>query len=368
MKKRLFLVCALLALLAVCLCACGEVKQPDTTEAPAITTEAPAITTEAPAVTTEAPVVTTEAPVVTTAPTGNPDCAHQFAEVSYVEPLALKDGEKKFECSLCGGTYVEVVPMTRSIKLLAIGNSFSGNALAYLGDICMEAGVEEVIIGHAKKTSSSIDTHLDNIKNNTAAYSYEKFTNGTEETVSDVTLDHCLLDEEWEIVTLQQRSANSGRQDTYARLDDLIAYVKGKHSDADIYWHMTWACHKDSTSESFEPYDYDQMKMYTKITATVKVTVAKKADIVGIIPAGTVFQNIRTSSIGDNVTAEDGLHASPFGRYVLGLTWYAKLTGGDLDKAYGCPSSEMSTKFVIVKEAIENSFVTPYKVTQSQYK
>ena len=303
---------------------------------------------------------------------GFPGGTSQFVEVSYTKPLALKDGEKKFECSSCGGTYVEVIPMTRSIKILAIGNSFSANSLAYFDDICMAAGIQEVVIGHAKKSSSSIDMHVDYIKNGTAAYSYEKVVNGTKTTVEGATLDLCLLDEEWEIITLQQGSKYSGDQSSYGNLDFLISYVKEKHPNADIYWHMTWACHKDSKVDNFAKYNYDQMNMYTKICQTVQLKVAKRADIVGVIPSGTVFQNIRSSSIGDNVTADDGLHASaPFGYYVLGLTWYAKLTGGAVDKTYGCPDSLKSgitSKFAIVQEAIANAFVTPYKVTQSQYK
>ena len=61
-----------------------------------------------------------------------PACVHEYVEVERIEPMPLKDGEAKFVCTLCEDTKVDVIPMTKKIRVLTIGNSFVGDALHYL--------------------------------------------------------------------------------------------------------------------------------------------------------------------------------------------------------------------------------------------
>ena len=135
---------------------------------------------------TEEPEVTTEpAPVQTTAEQTEPateppvtDCVHTYTEVITEKPKALKDGSKTLTCSACGDSRTEAIPATKTLKVLAIGNSFSSDATEYLWNIAKDGGVEKIIIGNLYIGGCALDKHYTNIKSNAGAYTYYKNTNG----------------------------------------------------------------------------------------------------------------------------------------------------------------------------------------------
>ena len=60
----------------------------------------------------------------------------------------------------------------KSIKILAIGNSFSVDAMEHLWYLLYEQGYTEIILGNLYIGGCSLDTHWDNIQNDTGAYQY----------------------------------------------------------------------------------------------------------------------------------------------------------------------------------------------------
>ena len=134
-----------------------------------------------------------------------------------------------------------------------------------------------------------------------------------------------LLDEQWDIITMQQASSYSGLLDTYQPyLDNLVTYVKGKCPNAKLYWHMTWAYQSDCTLKSFPSYNNDQNTMYYGIVNCVQKLIDTNENFVKTIPVGTVIQNLRGSVIGDKLT-RDGYHLNDLGRMAASYTWYAIL-------------------------------------------
>jgi hypothetical protein len=86
-----------------------------------------------------------------------------------------------------------------------------------------------------------------------------------------------------------------------------------------------------------------------------------------VIPCMTSVQNARTSFMGDTLT-RDGYHLDYYiGRYIAGLTWYAAITGGDVDAITYNPSSAKITDDMLraAKEAVKTAIATPLAVTQS---
>ena len=59
-----------------------------------------------------------------------------------------------------------------SIKILAIGNSFSVDAMEHLAIILNDAGVKEIVLGNLYIGGCSISTHSSNMKTDAAAYSF----------------------------------------------------------------------------------------------------------------------------------------------------------------------------------------------------
>ena len=68
--------------------------------------------------------------------------------------------------------------MKKEIKLLAIGNSFSVDALQYFYQIASSLGINDIIIGNLYIGSCSLEIHLNNILNKLPKYTYYTNTNG----------------------------------------------------------------------------------------------------------------------------------------------------------------------------------------------
>ena len=261
----------------------------------------------------------------------------------------------------------------KTLKVLAIGNSFSNNTTEYLYDIAMAEGMTDVVIGRIYFGACSVQRHASNARNNTAEYTYYKNNSGEWTQTENATMLQGLQDEDWDIITLQQSSGSSGLPGTYdGCLQELINYVNENKTnpDAKLVWHMTWAYQADSDHKDFSYYANDQQKMYEYIGMTVQQVVLPTSAFSAVIPAGTAIQNARTSYFGDNLT-EDGYHLNILGMAVASYTWYAMLTGKPLETINltdfgGVLKLSDSNKEVII-DAVNASLRTPYAVTQSNY-
>ena len=218
-----------------------------------------------------------------------------------------------------------------TVRILAIGNSFSQDAVEQNLYELAEADGIPVIIGNVFIGGCTLERHLNNTKNNVADYAYRKIGEGgsaVKKEIRGMTLEKILADEPWDYVSLQQASPLSGIYESYARwLPELYAYVRARVPDDAVFMlHQTWAYAADSDHSGFAGYDNDQMKMYRAIVDANE----RAAGLVGIdiiIPSGTAVQNARTSFIGDNMD-RDGYHLDlKIGRYTAACTWLEALTG-----------------------------------------
>ena len=115
---------------------------------------------------------------------------------------------------------------SKELRILAIGNSFSSDAVDQnLYELFLDAGYT-VVIGDIAATGSSLEDHWKRACSQEKAYSYTKIADGKSRVLADVDLDTVLLDEAWDIVTLQQASAYSDRYETYLPFaKDLLAFL-----------------------------------------------------------------------------------------------------------------------------------------------
>ena len=231
--------------------------------------------------------------------------------------------------------------MKKSIKILAIGNSFSIDAMEYLWHTLRAGGVEEVTLGNLVIGGCPVSLHADHAASGAPAYYYCKNTNGVWQWSAEQTFAHGLLDEEWDIITLQQSSHDSGLPETYARQTEVTDYVHAhkRNPNAVLYWHMTWAYQQDSNHWAFPRYGCDQATMYNAILHTVRSQILPNPAYGGIIPTGVAIQNLRATPVGDTVT-RDGFHMSEsHGRYAAALTWAQTLCGVDPDTVDWLPEA-----------------------------
>jgi hypothetical protein len=209
------------------------------------------------------------------------------------------------------------------IRILAIGNSFSQDAAAYLHDIAKADGTELKIV-NLYIGGCSLKTHWQNIEEDAAAYDYE--LNG-QYTGRKISIREALLEDTWDYVTLQQVSGNSGIAETYYPfIKDISAYVQKLVPRAIQLLHQTWAYEVDSDHPDFHNYDCDQQKMYEAITAAYQT--AANDLFIGIIPSGRIIQTLRKQPVFDYKNGgislcRDGFHMNLiYGRYAVAATWY----------------------------------------------
>ncbi len=224
----------------------------------------------------------------------------------------------------------EAPTASKTLKILAIGNSFSQDAVEqYLWELFDAAGIDAVI-GNMYIGGCPLERHWNNARNGEAAYYYRKIVDGVRTETRHVALDRALADEEWDIVTLQQASGRSGRYVTYQPyLHDLIEYV-GRlvdNPDLQIWFHQTWAYSGDSKHGEFPLYESNQQTMYGRIMQSVRCALDDSPQICGVIPSGTAVQNGRTTPLGDTFN-RDGYHLElTYGRYTAACTWFEALSG-----------------------------------------
>ncbi len=300
-----------------------------------------------------------------------PCVTHSYEEISRVDAQALRDGIVTFACLHCGDSYTETIPATKSLKILALGNSFTVDGTQHLWNICKDGGVETVIVGNLYIGDCTLDTHWSNIEGSAASYTYYKNTSGTWSTTKNYRVIDALRQEDWDYIVLHQTAGSAGFAENFSHLDDIIGFMNENKTnpDAKIVWHMPWAYQSDSTHKEFPKYDSDQMKMYGEITARVQELILTRDTVSAVIPSGTAIQNLRTSYIGDTLT-RDGYHLSySFGRYTASLAWYHILTGGDIDTIDWLPAQypEVQCYLPAMRDAVKSAIHTPFAVTRSAY-
>lgn len=211
-------------------------------------------------------------------------------------------------------------------KILAIGNSFSQDATAYLHAMAKTCGIETTVV-NLYIGGCSLKRHDENIKNDATEYIYER--NG-ESTGKYVSIKETLKEDDWDFVTLQQASHDSGLEETYfPYIKNLSEYVKTYAPHAKQRLHQTWAYEIDSTHEGFANYNNNQLQMFGALQSAYK----KAADRLNlpIIPCGEAIQRLRTLPEFDYANSgkslcRDGFHLHLiYGRYAAAAVWLKKI-------------------------------------------
>lgn len=262
---------------------------------------------------------------------------------------------------LAGGTYAQ----QKTVRILAIGNSFSQDAVEqYLHELAEAEGIS-TIIGNMFIGGCSLERHVKNARDNAPAYAYRKIgTDGKKREKGKMSLEAVLADEDWDYVSLQQASPFSGMYETYeASLPELIEYVKARlPKKTKLMLHQTWAYASTSKHSGFKNYNCNQLTMYQAIADAVKKA-AKANKIKIVIPSGTAIQNARTSFIGDHLN-RDGYHLDvKIGRYTAACTWFERIFKHNVVGNPYTPEGLDEARKAVAQKAAHAAVKHPYKVT-----
>lgn len=257
-------------------------------------------------------------------------------------------------------------PSDGKIRILAIGNSFSQDAVEqYLWQLFNSVG-QDVIIGNLYIGGCTLETHYNNSQSDAASYYYRKIVNGEKTETANTSLSTGLADEKWDYISFQQASGSSGIAETYEPyLGNLITYVREKVGDkATLLFHQTWAYASSSDHSEFPKYDKNQLTMYNAIVSAVQTAMAAHPELKGVVPSGTAIQNGRTSWLGDTFN-RDGYHLEvTYGRFTAACTWYETISGNSVMNTTWHHENIDDTLAQICRAAAHAACQKPWEITE----
>ncbi len=250
-----------------------------------------------------------------------------------------------------------------SLKILAIGNSYSECSMQYVYPIAEAMGVENIKVVNMYIAGCTLQTHLQNARNDSAAYEYCTNVNGNWSREKSHKLSDAIKSDDWDFISFQQSSTYSGRSNTYDDLKALMDIVEPMctNDNVEFVWHMTWAYQADYSG--LAAYNNSQTDMYNAIVSAVQDKIVPNDRITKIIPNGTVIQNARTSYLGDKLT-NDGTHLSmKEPRFLASLATVATLLEVDLN-SIDLSSLGYSSQFVDTAiRSVKYALAKPFEVT-----
>lgn len=262
----------------------------------------------------------------------------------------------------------------RLIKVLAVGNSFSQDAVEQNLYQLAERQGDSLVIGNAYIGGCSIDRHVHEYKNHLAEYAFRKVVGGERLDFQNRQLDEIIRDEPWDIITFQQASGLSGIAGSYKNLAELMRHVRDVATNPDVHFafHETWAYAENATHSDFSNYGKSQSHMYFRIREAVHKVMAGTG-LTSVIPSGIAVQRAR-QILGDTLNV-DGYHLSTgVGRYVAACTWCEFLTGkstvGNTYRPYNVDPQSAAVAQLCAHEAHEMVCESPsdtYKKVDDAY-
>lgn len=257
-----------------------------------------------------------------------------------------------------------------TLRILAIGNSFSEDAVEQYLDELADAAGKKIVIGNLYIGGAPLSLHWENIQGNKEVYRYRKITtDGLKSTHEQVSILTALQSEPWDYVSLQQASPLSGKFDTYVEpltgIKHFLDSVQGP--DVKFIWHQTWAYAPNSTHAGFANYGKNQQQMYRAIMkASAHAKKMFRFDL--LVPSGTAIQNARTTFLGDDLT-RDGYHLNlHIGRFIAACTWFEVLFDEEAPIDRYHPEGVTPEEAEVAKEAAHTAVKRPFKVTKLKVK
>ena len=179
------------------------------------------------------------------------------------------------------------------MKVLTIGNSFSGNATEQMLDFLAAENGIDLTIGRADLGGCSLEKHWNLVEQcdllpEVKPYNFQILG---EESTPPMNLCEALTCHKWDFVTLQQVSYQSWQAETYVPyIDNLYALIKELAPQAEPLLHQTWAYRIDD-DDFFTEFGIDQNEMYKRVVQAYK----DNAEHLGcrILPSGVAIQNAR---------------------------------------------------------------------------
>ena len=172
------------------------------------------------------------------------------------------------------------------MKILSIGNSFSNSVQRYLPQMCTSLGLS-LQLGAASFGGCELRRHWSYVKAEENDPDCRIYAGGASKLLD------ILANGDWDLVTIQQASRESWREESYEPYAaNLIAYVKQYAPQCEIIVQQTWAYRADAPQlQPDSEWQINQLQMQQKLRAAYKKLAASHG--LRVIPCGDAVQLAR---------------------------------------------------------------------------
>ncbi len=226
------------------------------------------------------------------------------------------------------------------IRILAIGNSFSSDAMHYTHQIAESLGIKAEFY-NLYYGGCTIQSHYNFYNNDSAEYVFYK--NQSQYVSNNVTMKSVLEATQFDYITFQQGSWSSDSYSSYALLDDLMAIVREYQPNAEFMIHQTWgyceerSCNGNETS-SGKGYE-TSADMFAAVEACYERAAADNGNL-RIIKSGRAVETAKTSygytddyGNTNSIYSDFNSHLANAGDYLAGCVWIETIFGTDVRNA-----------------------------------
>ena len=247
------------------------------------------------------------------------------------------------------------------INVLSIGDSFTEGPAQYLAAVLDTLGYKKVRLANIPFDGKSL-AEVEALLKGTEKVAVHVIDKGVGKAVDSLAVD-VLSPDDWDAIVLQPAFDFAGVYDATS-VNNIVNFIRGYCEFTPIYWNMTWAYKTGATAAGFTAYGKDQKEMYDAIV-DVASKIAANTEFAGVIPVGTLVQNIRTSYVEEYVVAHDKEAALSvnIGNLAAAYLWAQVLTG-KVEKVTYKPSLQYDPDCVpAITEAFLNTLKKPFEVT-----
>ena len=318
----------------------------------------------------------------------NPDIGLYFARLvlTYNKPDSAYKGFPENWQQEGGSEEAADIYANADIRILFIGNSFTRDAVYHLPGMIKAAGIDKKIIlthmYYGGRTAQAFYKYWNSKRDYTCyvalpgANDWYEDKNGAASTLAEMAART-----DWDIITVQEHTGNKNSwywtAEEKSALQGIIDYVKAAKpgNTPKVHYVMSQAylnLEKAGSEQCFN----NEVEMYNVITTQARKVMAETS-FDGIISTGTMLQNLRTSSLNNDLhLTRDGFHMNNgISRYGAACTVFESvitpLTGKNLDGNTYRYAAKTEVDIPVTDEnapialdAARAAILKPYEITQ----
>ena len=256
----------------------------------------------------------------------------------------------------------------KSLKVLAVGNSFAVDTMEHAASVARALGIEKVKFSTLYVGGCSIRMHYDHAMEDKAVYTYHINEGEGWQSTPEYKISDAVKSDDWDWIFIQHGTNDMSRytsSECYVLLSPLVDYLKKlAPAHTRIAFNLTWLGESTRQHHEIISYEGNMALMREKLVEVTREMVVSNPKIDLLIPTGTAIENARTSKIG--LLTRDCYHLSvDKGRFIAALALVSTITGIDAAEITWAPKNVDDYAMRVAIESVKNAQKYPLAITAS---